>query len=66
MSKSRVAPLKKVTIPRMELTAATVAVRVDHMIKRELAIEVDDTYFWTDSTSVLWYINRAEQHALAD
>ncbi|XP_071787377.1 uncharacterized protein [Asterias amurensis] len=57
MSKSRLALFKQVTIPRMELTAATVAVRVDHMIKRELAIEVDDTYFWTDSTSVLWYIN---------
>ena len=59
MSKSRVAPLKQVTIPRMELTAATVAVRVDHMIKRELEIEVDSTYFWTDSMSVLWYINSA-------
>ena len=57
MSNLRVALLKQVTIPRMELTAATVAVRVDLMIKRELAIEVDDTYFWTDSTSVLWYIN---------
>ncbi|XP_038064667.1 uncharacterized protein LOC119745243 [Patiria miniata] len=52
MSKSRVAPLKQVTIPRMELTAATVAVRVDHMIRKELEIEVDDTY-WTDSMSVL-------------
>ena len=56
ISKSRVAPFKQVTIPRMELTAATVAVRVDHRIKGELEIEVGDTYFWTDSMSVLWYI----------
>ena len=31
MGKSRVAPLKPVTIPRMELTAATVAGRMDMM-----------------------------------
>ena len=29
------------------------------MIKRELEIEVDGTYFWTDSMPVLWYINSA-------
>ena len=57
ISKLRVAPLKQVTISRMELTAATVAVCVDHMIKGELEIEVDNTYFWTYSMSVLWYIN---------
>ena len=36
MSKSRVAPPKQVAIPRVEptRTVATVAVRVDHMIRR--------------------------------
>lgn len=56
MSKARVAPLKKVSIPRMELTAATVAVRVDHRIKQELELAIDDTYYWTDSQTVLKYI----------
>ncbi|XP_078698382.1 uncharacterized protein LOC144925949 [Branchiostoma floridae x Branchiostoma belcheri] len=55
--KSRVAPLKKFTIPRMELNAAVVAVRVDQMIKRELDVKIDETYFWTDSTTVLRYIH---------
>ncbi|XP_064635230.1 uncharacterized protein LOC135492608 [Lineus longissimus] len=55
-SKSRVAPLKEVTIPRMELKAATVAVRVDTMLKRELGIPLEMSHFWTDSTSVLKYI----------
>ena len=49
LSKSRVAPLKQISIPRMELTAATVAVRIDIMIKQELDIPIDETYFWTDS-----------------
>lgn len=55
MGKSRVAPLKKITIPRMELTAATVAVRVNKMLQRELNLQCESC-FWTDSTSVLCYI----------
>ena len=57
MSKSRVAPIKKISIPRMELTAACVAVRVDQMIKRELELPVEETFFWTDSMTVLRYIS---------
>ena len=57
MSKSRVAPLKKITISRMELTAATVAVRINHMIHQTLDVPIDETFFWTDSTSKLDYIN---------
>ncbi len=36
MAKSRVAPLKQITIPRMELTAAVVAVKIDKMMQQEL------------------------------
>ena len=57
MSKSRVAPMKQVTIPRLELTAATVAVRVNNMIMKELDMPIDKTFYWTDSMSVLKYIN---------
>ena len=56
MSKARVAPIKQVSIPRMELTAACVAVRVNQMLKRELTIQVKETYYWTDSMTVLRYI----------
>ena len=40
-----------ITVPRLELSPATVSVRLDKMIKRELGMTVDRTFFRTDSTS---------------
>lgn len=56
MGKARVAPLKTVTIPRMELIAATMASRMDVLWRRELQMDLLDSVFWTDSQSVLKYI----------
>ena len=56
MAKSRVAPLKKITIPRLELAAAAVAARLNMVIKKELDMKIDHTTFWTDSTAVLRYL----------
>ncbi len=53
MGKSRVAPLKQITIPRMELTAAVVAAKMDRMLKQELQLQLEDSVFWTDSLTVL-------------
>ncbi|XP_046548628.1 uncharacterized protein LOC124258605 [Haliotis rubra] len=56
MGKARIAPLKSVTIPRLELTAAVVSVRVSEFLQRELQYENITEYFWTDSKIVLGYI----------
>ena len=56
IGKSRLAPLKAMTIPRLELSAAVVATRLDKMMKQELDMKVDQSLFWTDSTCVLKYI----------
>jgi len=56
MGKSRVAPLKQTTIPRLELTAATVAVKVGSLLKTELELCNVDEFYWTDSTVVLGYL----------
>ncbi|KAJ8361824.1 hypothetical protein AAFF_G00418650 [Aldrovandia affinis] len=57
MGKSRVAPTKVTTIPRLELSAAVVAVRTSDMLKKELEVDCLREFFWTDSKVVLGYIN---------
>lgn len=54
-AKSRVAPIKVTTIPRLELTAAVVSITVSKMLKYELGLTQIDEYFWTDSKVVLGY-----------
>ena len=50
-------PLKQVTIPRLELSAAVVSVQLDKVLKRELDLPLTEkSDFWTDSTSVLSYV----------
>ena len=55
IGKSRLAPLKATTIPRLELSAAVVATKLDKMMRQELDISPDESIFWTDSTCVLSY-----------
>ena len=56
IGKSRLSPLKHLTIPRLELSAAVVAARLDKIIRTETDIQVDESVFWTDSTCVLGYL----------
>ena len=63
MVKSRLAPLKTLTIPRLELQAATLATRQDALLRRELDIELEPSQFWTDSTIVLQYIFNQERRS---
>ena len=57
MGKSRVVPLKPVTVPRLELTAACVSAKVGRMLETELQYENLTSVYWTDSNAVLGYIN---------
>ncbi|XP_076247767.1 uncharacterized protein LOC143187433 [Calliopsis andreniformis] len=55
-SKSRVAPLKPVSIPRMELQAALLGGRIACTIQKEHDFKVLKRVFWTDSRTVLHWI----------
>lgn len=54
--KCRNAPLKRPTIPRLELMASLMAVRISNLIRAELDLSIDRVVFWTDSLTVLQYI----------
>ena len=56
LRKAKVTSLKKITVPRLELTAAVVSVRVSEHLRRELEVEVVKEVFWTDSKVLLGYI----------
>ena len=57
VGKSRVAPSKVTTIPRLELTAALLSVKMCSMLRKELTYKISDEVFWTDSKIVLSYLN---------
>ena len=53
MGKARLAPIHEITIPRLELMAAVIFVKLSEIIREELEIETDQVNYWTDSTTVL-------------
>lgn len=57
MSKSRVAPLKRSSVPRLELEAAVLSAKVDALLKHEMNIEFVRSVFWFDSEIILRYIS---------
>ena len=56
MSKSRLAPTRFISIPRLELCAAVIAVKMNDILTKELQLEIRSTFYWTDSLIVLQYI----------
>ncbi|CAH8518996.1 unnamed protein product [Schistosoma guineensis] len=59
-SKSRVAPIKQATVPRLELTAAVLSARMGEVLNKNLPHVFDKTHFSMDSMIALYYIKNTD------
>ncbi|XP_061724166.1 uncharacterized protein LOC133530287 [Cydia pomonella] len=55
-SKTKVAPLKQLTVPKLEICAAVILAKLLHEISRLLNIPMHKIYAWTDSMVVLSWL----------
>ena len=57
IGKCRVAPMRHLSIPRLELQAAVMAVRLKEQIVKEHEMKINGCSFWSVSTMVLQWIH---------
>ena len=65
LGKCRIAPLKSLTVPRLELSAAVVAVKLAHTVRQETEYVIDRIVFWTDASVVLRYIQNTSSRYMS-
>ena len=56
MAKARTSPMKKATIPKLELKGAVLATHLSKEVGDALNIPVEQHFFWSDSMNVLWWV----------
>ncbi|GBO42559.1 hypothetical protein AVEN_160208-1, partial [Araneus ventricosus] len=62
-ARNRVASLKKISIPRLELLSCTIGARLAKATISELGLEKIPIFYWSDSMNALYWIKRNENWA---
>ena len=60
VGKARVAPMKCLTVPKLELQASLLASRIRQQLASELSLAIGETFLWTDSETVLKWLRSAD------
>ncbi|XP_027861387.1 uncharacterized protein LOC114137071 [Xiphophorus couchianus] len=61
-ARSRVAPKRQLSIPRLELCAALTGAQLASLLTKELTLPLSKVVLWTDSTTVLTWIQSDSCH----
>ena len=56
-SKTRLAPNKEISIPRLELLAAVIGTRCIRFVQKELKLDICSKHTWLDSQCVLCWVD---------
>lgn len=54
----KVAPVRRITIPRLELWAALIGAELSQYVKKACGLGRCEAYYWTDSTIAIHWIKR--------
>ena len=65
IGKSRVAPVKRLSTPCLELCATVVAIKLSKIVKQEHDISLHHILYWSDSTTVLSYLRNTSKRRSA-
>ena len=60
LSKSKIAPKSRITVPRLELNGALLSKRLEEFIHGDLDIEFETIYHLVDSSTVLGYLHKSD------
>ena len=64
ISKTKVAPIKQLSIPKLELEAATLGAELAGFCESKMTTTISSKHFWTDSTATLGWIQSKQRQKM--
>ena len=61
IEKSQVAPMKYTSMPRLELAAAVLSIKISGLVKKDLGFDDIAEYYWTNSQVVFGYLRNTQK-----